>query len=200
MSIFRSSTALIAGGLFVGATIGLAALILGTQVPIKPEIIELIRCKVGIPAVGSTCVSDIIDELEQDRRLVDEARRATEAERDELAAQIDEYGARQAELESLSARVSNFNLFETENVLFGSVSTGVRFATVLRPEEWSKAWCYLDSTSRSGLPRKLTLGNQLASQPVIWEIVTDAALQDAGISRAQFEKAKTVCRFPEDTS
>ncbi|MGR3662308.1 MAG: hypothetical protein ACU0CA_14175 [Paracoccaceae bacterium] len=200
MSMIRNTTALIAGGVFVGATIGLAALILSAQVTIKPEAIELIRCKIGIPAAESVCVSDIIDELQDARRLVEEARRATEAERDALASQIEEYGTRQAELESLSARVSNFNLFETVSLPYGSVSTGVRFATVLRPEEWTKAWCYLDSTSSSGLPRKITLGNQDAGKPVKWETVTKAALQDAGITRAQFERAKKSCKFPDQNS
>lgn len=200
MNILKNSTALIAGGVFVGATIGLAALILSTQVPIKPEIIKLIRCKAGIPTADSACVSGIIDELQKERRLVEDSKRATETERDALASQIEEYGARQVELEALSARVSNFNLFESVSLPFGSVSTGVRFATVLRPEEWTKAWCYLDSTSSSGLPRKITLGNQDAGKPVKWETATEAALQDAGITRAQFESAKKSCKFPDQIS
>ncbi len=200
MNILKNSTILIAGGVFVGATIGLAALILSVQMPIKPEIIELIRCKVGIPTADSACVSGIIDDLQDERRLVEEAKHATEAERDALASQIEEFRTRQAELESLSARVSNFNLFETVNLPFGSVSTGVRFATVLRPEEWTKAWCYLESASSSGLPRKITLGNQDAGKPVKWETATEAALQDAGITRAQFERAKKSCKFPDQNS
>jgi len=182
------------GVAMVGAfATGIGALVLGLaseQLPALKTIGSEIRCLVGVPAQGSTCVSDQINALDDQRRLI-------EQERDTLARQIAEYEARQHELEALNGQVENYSQFQDVTLPFGAVTTGIRFASVLEPEAWSEAWCYLDRTVR-GLPRKITLGNRAAGEAVRWTRVSDAQLRDADLTRAQLEQAKAACQFPEN--
>lgn len=182
------------GVAMVGAfAVGIGALVLGLaseQLPALKTIGSEIRCLVGVPAKGSTCVADQIEALDDQRRLI-------ERERDTLARQIAEYEARQRELEALNGQVENYSQFQDVTLPFGSVTTGIRFASVLEPEAWSESWCYMDRTVR-GLPRKVTLGNRSAGEAVRWSRVSAAQLRDADLTRAQMEWAKAACQFPEN--
>ncbi|QEW21468.1 hypothetical protein LA6_003679 [Marinibacterium anthonyi] len=171
---------------------GIIALVLSLAAEQLPGLKALgtqLRCIAGIPAEGSACVAEKFAALEA-------AHRAVEAERDDLVRQATEYEARRKELEALNGLVENYSQFQTETLRFGKVSTGIRFASVLKPEVWSEAWCYLDRDVR-GLRRQITLGNQTSGEAVRWTRVSPAQLSDADLTRAQLDQAKAACHFPE---
>ncbi len=161
------------------------------QVPGIKTIGEELRCIVGVPDADSPCIAEQLAAL-------DEERQGLEAERDAFARTAAEHAAREAELEALNNRVENYSQFQTVKLSVGTIQTGVRFASVLQPEVWSEAWCYLDRTVQ-GLPRKITLGKRSAGQLIRWSRVSQAQLHDADLTRAQLEEAKSACRFPEGT-
>lgn len=183
---------------------GIIAIVLSMAFPDGPSIGSIwadLRCSSGYPAPGSDCVQDLIREAQnardQAQSASDETIRKLQAERDQLARQVEQNGARQEELGALSESVKNFNLFQNKTLEFGEVSTGVKFASVLEPEVWSDSWCYLDRTY-NGLPRHLPLGNKASGKAVVWTDVTATMLSDAGLTDAMFYEARAACQFPED--
>lgn len=160
-----------------------------------------LRCASGYPAQGSDCVQDLIrkaqDARDQAKSASDETIRKLQAERDQLALQVEQNGARKEELGALSASVKNFTLFRNKTLEFGVVKTGVKFASVLEPEVWSDSWCYLDRTYNE-LPRHLPLGNKASGKAVVWTNVTETMLRDAGLTDAMLNEARSACQFPED--
>lgn len=158
------------------------------EFPVFAEFITDMRCAVGFPAEDAQCVRSEIE-------ILREKEKATAKKLGELEARLKALDDREAELAALSGKVTNFSLFEQVDLDFGPVSTGVRFATVLKPEDWSAAWCYVDLSVR-GFARKVDLGKQDAGAPIKWSRISDAQLRDANLSRAQFERAKEACQFP----
>ncbi|WP_029058377.1 hypothetical protein [Stappia stellulata] len=192
MTIIRTTINSISAIAFLTTVALLAWTVLSAQLPELREASDTIRCMIGVPAEDSDCVADKIGALE-------DARRKTELERDRLAAQIQEQKRREQELDQLSAKVQNFNLFQTKKLTFGTVSTGAKFTSVLKPEAWSDSWCYLERTHK-GLQRHITLGNRVPKKAVAWKPISSTALEDAGLTQAMLQKAKDACQFPEDTA
>ncbi|MEI4233001.1 hypothetical protein [Roseovarius sp. D22-M7] len=174
---------------FSGLLCALVVTSVAEEIPELAELIHEVRCIIGFPAEGARCISDEIDSL---RDLQEE----TAHKNRELEERLQAQETREEELAALSTKVENFSLFESETLDFGVVTTGVRFGTVLRPEEWSHAWCYTDRTVR-GLARRIAVGEQDAGKPIVWHRVSDAELQDADLTRAQLEQAQTACHFPK---
>ena len=198
MNVIMKTTKVIGATIFVGTTATLAVLILSAQLPGGQEAMAAARCLAGFPAEDSHCVKDRIRELEDARRKVEEERETVRGQRDALARQIEGYQQRQDELRKLSERVRDFNLFQKKKSGSGIVTTGVSFASVLKPEVWTESWCYL-SRSYNGLSREVHLGERKPGRLVNWYAISDAAVKDAGLTRAMLEEAKQACQFPEDT-
>jgi len=175
---------------FLLAVLALVGVLAAEKVPALGEFIDDLRCAADVPSPQSRCVAETIAAIKREQQEI-------EAERDRLAAQAEKNARRQAELEALNGKVENYSQFQTEALRFGRVTTGTRFASILQPEVWSNAWCYLDRTVSGGLSRKLELGNQNAGQQVVWASITAKHLADADISQTQLEEAKAACRFPE---
>lgn len=189
--------------LFSGSII---AIVLTMAFPDGPSIQGIwddLRCASGYPAPRSDCVQDLIrkaqDARDQAKSASDEAIRKLQADRDQLSQQIKENIARKEELGALSERIKNFNLFQTNTLEFGVVTTGVKFASVLEPEVWSDSWCYIERTYND-LQRNLKLGNKASGKAVVWTDVTEAMLRDAGLTDAMLNEARAACQFPEDAS
>lgn len=197
MSVIVKSTKFITAATFVGTTAVIAAYILSAQLPGGHDAVEAVRCMAGFPAEESRCVKSRIKALEDAQRKVEEERQSVQHERDALARQNDKYQHRQDELRKLSERVRDFNLFQTKRIGIGIVTTGVSFASVLKPEVWTDSWCYL-RRNHNGLPRQLDFGKRTPGQLVTWLSISDEALNDAGLTRAMLEDAKDACQFPED--
>lgn len=178
---------------------GIAALVLDLATEDLPAIGKIggeLRCMAGIPAEDSACVGDKLRALEKERDAAGKAKDEARAQRDELERQIAAYEARQRELAELGQKVENFNLFQTEDLPFGTVTTGAKFASVLEPEIWSDAWCYLQSAGRGAADNHVTLGHLQRGQAVVWSTYAPEDLREAGLNSDQFAQAKAACNWP----
>jgi hypothetical protein len=191
MKIVRNTMNVVGGVVFLGATTALTLLMLQDEIPGFSGFVEDVRCHFGVPAEGSTCVSDMISALNASRVAVEE-------ERDQLQQEIEGYRQRQRDLEALNGTVENYSLFHKEQLRFGEVTTGIRFESVLSPEAWSRAWCYLVPSNSSGALRPhIELGIQEAGRAIQWSSLSDGELSDLDLSRGQIERAREHCKFPE---
>lgn len=179
---------------FSGLIILLVLAVLSLQVPVLASLLEELRCVAGVPAADSACVQDKIKALEAERARLEE-------ERDKLAAEKAAYEERQAELEALSRRIQNFTLFEQHDLPSGKVMTGVRFSSLLEPEVWSTAWCYLSvSGSRGALQQRLDLGDLDPGEDVQNALITRAIREELGLTEADIAEALEACVWPKGSS
>ncbi len=175
---------------FMAVVVALILFLAARQIPELSSGMEDIRCVLGIPAQGSPCVRDEIEALTK-------ARSNIEAERNALARKIEETEKRRAELEALNNSVENYSLFESENLSFGSVTTGVKFTSVLEPEIWSSAWCYLSIDTGGAASTRIDLGRKTRGQAISHAEITGAILRDTGLTPTQIAQAREACAWPD---
>lgn len=154
------------------------------------EVTQEIRCAAGFPAVDSQCVKNAFAALEAEWAEVQAALAEAEAELERIA-------AREEELRALSAAVESFNLFENSERPYGIVTTGVRFASILEPEVWERAWCYVSRDIVGPVDPRIDVGFQNFGDPIEWARARDLHLEEVGLTRAQFDDAREHCAFPE---
>jgi len=187
---FGTTVGLVLAVLFTAGTLALILSLASDRLPALKGIGTELRCFLGIPAAGSQCVLDQVNALHREREEV--AR-----ERDALARQMAEHRERQQQLAAMEQQVSNYSMFQAVDLPFGEVTTGTRFASVLRPEEWTTSWCYMNRANRSALSLRVDIGRRDFGQPVRWDRHTEAQLREARLTREQIEAAQAACRFPE---
>lgn len=153
---------------------------------------QQVLCIIGLPSADSDCINDQLAELREEQRAVI-------AERDQLARVTADYETRQRELEARNATVENYTQFQSQIFSFGSVSMGITFASVLEPEVWSKAYCYLAVGGQGASRIHVDLAAQEQDESIKWERISTSDLMDIGLTENQFTQAKTACHFPEVT-
>jgi hypothetical protein len=159
--------------------------------------IQALRCMVGVPAPDSPCFAAEVEALEAEREVVEAALSVAEGTLAEAEAELAQIAAREAELRSLSASVESFNLFESVERPYGTVTTGVRFPSILEPERWERAWCYVSRDVDGPVDPRIDVGIQNFGEAIQWAQARDPHLAEVGISRAQFEDARENCAFPD---
>ncbi len=187
---FGTTVGLVLAVLFTAGTLALILSLASDRLPALKGISTELRCFLGIPAAGSQCVLDQVNALRREREEV--AR-----ERDALARQMAAHDERQRQLEAMSEQVTDYNQFQSVRITIGEVMTGTRFESVLRPEEWTRSWCYISRSIRGGLNAHIEIGTQNAGQRVQWRTHSEVQLREAGLTREQIEAAQAACRFPE---
>ena len=113
--------------------------------------------------------------------------------------------ARQADESAKTAKREQpeaFNLFYKMNhpsIEGLIVFTGVEYVPADYPRRYVTSWCYFNSASnRDGIQVRIGVGDKTPGSSPNWHDVSDAQLNAAGVSRANFETSKSACRFPQD--
>lgn len=78
------------------------------------------------------------------------------------------------------------------------VYTGVEYAPANYPARYNNAWCYFNSAAgKDGVQVRVSVGDMLFGGKPVWHKPDKRELEAAGISRGDFEAARSACRFPE---
>ena len=78
------------------------------------------------------------------------------------------------------------------------VYTGVEYAPVNYPARYNNAWCYFNSAAgKDGVQVRVSVGEMTFGGKPVWHKADKRELEAAGISRGDFEAARSACRFPE---
>jgi Na+-transporting methylmalonyl-CoA/oxaloacetate decarboxylase gamma subunit len=77
------------------------------------------------------------------------------------------------------------------------VSTGVRYVSAFEPV-WTFAWCTLQLPSSGAEDRNLVLGRKNPGAPVMSPPLDEARFARDNLSRADVERARELCRWPDD--
>lgn len=190
--MFARIGSVLAGSAFVLSIGGMGATLIYQRIPpVEFRVPDVILCTLGMADIESSCVQAEIG------RIRTEAARI-ERERDELSRLQEDGDRRRRELEALNGKVESFNLFTKIETSIGVVHTGVRFASILSPEEWAGAWCYWSGPETGAVSAHLDLGSKAPGQPISWNDVSETQLADLGLSVGELTEARLGCRFPEE--
>jgi hypothetical protein len=177
-SITRSAVRAFGASVLIAVTvitIGAVILLISSKLlAYSPDMAKAARCAVN---VGDDCVSIRMEELRQKNDALEET---------------------QGKLRSLESRFANFVLFAEVPLPDTSykVETGVRYVSIVSGS-WSEAWCYIQLTVDQGVDRKLTIAKRSAGGPARAADITDHTLQSAGLSTQQFNRAVSLCQWPD---
>lgn len=79
------------------------------------------------------------------------------------------------------------------------VFTGVEYDPPLYPGRYNSSWCYFNSAAgQDGVQVRIDIAKKAYGEAPVWNTPTDKELKAAGVTRANFDLARTVCQFPMD--
>lgn len=79
------------------------------------------------------------------------------------------------------------------------VFTGVEYASSLFPIRFTHKWCYFNSAAgQDGVQVRIDVAKKAYGKAPVWDSPTDKELKAAGVTREDFDLARTVCQFPTD--
>lgn len=168
----------------VSLSAAIAFLLILYQILGGQEMIDKVTCFVGL---NEDCI--IADLREENRQLDDELA----AKRTELAG-LEALRDRLAEMDYAS---ESFVVFYSTDIAGMQVVSGNRYASLLKPNEFDAAWCYIELPDIGGVDAKLSIARMGFGRSVEPHDITETALNRAGISRSQLTTALSACHWPE---
>lgn len=165
-------------GAALAVTIALGLIIV--QLVGLQEVRDGVACQLGF---SQEC---LWQELQEERRELREMRKRT--------AELEALHARLAALEHAS---SSYTLFSHDRNGSHQVSTGIRFASLLEPDQLVAGWCYIELGVRNGIDTDLPIARFDDDLRVQRHDISAAALRQAGLDRDDITDALTRCAWPD---
>ena len=150
-------------------------------------------------------VSAIFDqqkkELEKEVEALEVRRASLEQEKASIADERAGFAGQLKKLEEIEKSSTSFTIFTDEDWKRGlSVTTGIKYRSFVRSQEWTNAWCYVQFQSESGVSSKLELGNLMSGGEVEFLTPPGAALAAGMFTAEDVAEAQKLCAFPKGIS